>query len=43
VQATTNFVNWTNLGFATGNVSGNFLFNDANAFRFPYRFYRTTN
>lgn len=43
IQATTNFVNWTNLGFATGGVGGSFQFNDPNAFRFPYRFYRTTN
>jgi hypothetical protein len=43
VQATTNFVQWTNIGFATGGVSGNFLFNDTNAFRYQYRFYRTTN
>jgi len=43
MQATTNFVQWTNIGFATGGVSGNFLFNDTNAFRYQYRFYRTTN
>ena len=43
VQATTNFVQWTNLGFATGGVSGNFIFIDSNAFQFRYRFYRTTN
>ncbi len=43
IQATTNFIQWTNLGFATGGVSGNFSFADTNAFRFPYRFYRTTN
>jgi hypothetical protein len=43
VQATTNFIQWTNIGFATGGVSGNFLFNDTNAFRYQYRFYRTTN
>ncbi len=43
IQATTNFIQWTNLGLATGNLSGNFFFNDTNAFRFPYRVYRTTN
>ncbi len=43
VQATTNFVQWTNIGFATGGVSGNLLFHDTNAFRYQYRFYRTTN
>jgi len=43
IQATTNFITWTNIGFATGNVSGVFNFTDTNAFRFPYRFYRTTN
>ena len=43
IQATTNFIEWTNIGFSTGNVSGNFIFPDTNAFRFPYRFYRTTN
>jgi len=43
IQATTNFITWTNLGFATGNVSGAFTFTDTNAFRFPCRFYRTTN
>jgi len=43
IQATTNFITWTNLGFATGNLSGAFTFIDSNAFRFKYRFYRTTN
>jgi hypothetical protein len=43
VQATTNFIQWTNLGFATGGVSGTFTFPDTNAFRYRYRFYRTTN
>ncbi len=43
VQATTNFVQWTNIGFATGGVSGAFTFSDTNAFRFRYRYYRTTN
>lgn len=43
IQATANFITWTNLGFATGDVSGNLIFTDTNAFRFKYRFYRTTN
>lgn len=43
IQATTNFITWTNIGIATGNSNGNFTFTDTNAFLFPYRFYRTTN
>jgi hypothetical protein len=43
VQATTNFLQWTNIGFTTGDLSGNFIFNDTNAFRYLYRFYRATN
>lgn len=43
VQATTNFIQWMNIGFATGDVSGTFTFADTNAFRYPHRFYRTTN
>jgi len=43
IQATTNFIQWTNLGTATGDGSGNFIFIDPNAFLFRYRFYRTTN
>ncbi len=43
IQATTNFIQWTNLGTATGDGSGNFIFIDSNAFQFRYRFYRTTN
>ena len=43
ILATTNFLTWTNIGFATGDLSGNLLFTDTNAFRFQYRFYRTTN
>jgi hypothetical protein len=43
IQATTNFLQWTNIGSATGNLSGNFIFTDTNAFRFPYRFYRAAN
>jgi hypothetical protein len=43
VQATTNFILWTNIGFTTGDLSGKFIFTDSNAFHFTYRFYRTTN
>jgi hypothetical protein len=43
IQATTNFIQWTDIGTATGGVGGSFSFADANAFRFPYRFYRTAN
>jgi hypothetical protein len=43
VQASTNFLAWTNVGFATGDLSGGFLFTDTNAVNFGYRFYRTTN
>jgi len=43
IQASTNFLQWTNVGMATGDISGNFLFTDTNATNFRYRFYRTTN
>jgi hypothetical protein len=43
LQASTNFILWTNIGFATGTVSGTISFTDPEAFRYPYRFYRTTN
>ncbi len=43
VQATTNFVLWTNIGFATGDLSGRFNFTDTNFSKFRYRYYRTTN
>ncbi len=43
IQATTNLIQWTNIGFATGDVSGNFNISDTNASKFRYRFYRTTN
>lgn len=43
IQASTNFLQWTNVGTATGDVSGNFFFTDTNATNFHYRFYRTTN
>ncbi len=43
IQASTNLVQWTNVGLATGDVIGNFNFTDTNATNFRYRFYRTTN
>ena len=43
IQASTNFLQWTNVGLATGDVGGNFIFTDTNAPNFRYRFYRTTN
>jgi plastocyanin len=43
VQASTNFVQWTNIGSATSDVSGNFIFMDSNATLFKARYYRTTN
>lgn len=43
VQASTNLLQWTNIGKATGDVSGNFNFIDTNAANFLHRFYRTTN
>jgi len=43
IQASTNLQQWTNIGSATGDVSGAFNFTDTNASKFRYRFYRTTN
>jgi hypothetical protein len=43
IQATTNLIQWTNIGSATGDVGGNFNILDTNASKFRYRFYRTTN
>lgn len=43
IQATTNFIQWTNIGAATGDAGGTFNFIDTNASKFRYRFYRTTN
>jgi hypothetical protein len=43
IQATTNFLNWTNIGTATGGVGGGFTFADTNSATIPYRFYRTVN
>ena len=39
-EATTNFLNWTNLGFSLADTNGLFQFLDTNAPLFPYRFYR---
>jgi hypothetical protein len=43
IQASTNLLQWMNIGYATGDVSGNFLFTDTNASNYLRRFYRTTN
>ena len=43
IQASTNFLQWSNIGTATGDLSGHFNFSDTNAQNFRYRFYRTTN
>jgi len=43
IQASTNLLQRTNVGSATGDISGNFIFTDTNATNFRYRFYRTTN
>ena len=43
IQASTNLLQWTNIGNATGDVSGNFKFTDTNAANFLRRFYRSTN
>jgi fibronectin-binding autotransporter adhesin len=43
IQGSTNLIQWTNVGLATGDVSGNFNFVDTNASNFLHRFYRTTN
>ena len=39
-QATTDFLNWTNLGSSLADTNGLFEFLDTNAPLFPYRFYR---
>jgi len=43
IQATTNFITWTNIGPVIGNSNGIFSFIDSNAAQFKYRFYRITN
>jgi len=42
VPATTNFNQWTNIGFATPGAGGRLTFADTNAFNFKRRFQRTT-
>jgi uncharacterized delta-60 repeat protein len=39
-QATTNFLNWTDLGSSLADTNGLFEFLDTNATLFPHRFYR---
>lgn len=39
-QATTDFLNWTNLGSSLADTNGMFEFLDTNAPLFPFRFYR---
>jgi hypothetical protein len=43
VSASTNFIQWTNIGTSTSDLSGNFLFMDSNAVLFKTRFYRVQN
>ncbi len=40
IQASTNLVNWTNIGAGTTDLSGSFFFQDTNTSRFNRRFYR---
>jgi len=41
VQATTDFLDWLDLGFSVGDTNGLLHFQDTNAPSFPFRFYRT--
>ena len=43
IQATTDFLRWSNITTVTADPGGAFNFSDPNAAQFPYRFYRTTN
>jgi hypothetical protein len=43
IQATTNFVQWTDVATAVADPAGNFNFTDTNASKFRYRFYRAAN
>lgn len=43
IQASTNLLQWTNIGYSTGDISGHFNFADTNAVFFRYRMYRATN
>jgi hypothetical protein len=42
IQASTNFLQWTDVGSATSDGSGVFTFNDTNSALFQFRFYRAT-
>ena len=42
IQASTNFLQWTDIGSATSDVSGAFKFSDTNAALYECRFYRAT-
>ncbi len=41
VEATADFMEWEDLGFALGDLNGLLRFTDTNAQAFPFRFYRT--
>jgi len=41
VQATEDFLVWTNLGPVTTDAGGSFIFPDTNSMNFPHRYYRT--
>ena len=43
VRASTNLTTWTNIGVVTSSVNGTWTFTDTNAWRYPQRFYNTTN
>lgn len=43
VQASTDMVNWTNIGTVTGNNKGLCQFVDPNAPKYPHRYYRMMN
>jgi hypothetical protein len=40
IQASTNLINWTNIGSGTTDTNGFLFFQDTNAPGFPKRFYR---
>jgi hypothetical protein len=40
VQATTDFLDWLDLGFSVGDTNGCLRFLDTNAPGYPHRFYR---
>jgi len=43
IQASTNLIDWEMIGVATDHGDGSFDFEDANAWRFPSRFYRSVS